>query len=575
MHGAPRRIREEVRGLFGDAGRARRLEATLGAIEGVEAARASPRTGRVLVRFREPDPEALASALEALALAATDDAPEPPSLRRVAEEAAGAVRGAWGRVRGKPAALAAELPGEALEPWHARDPVEAARLLDVEPTLGLHDHEAARRLRESGPNMLAGVEPRSRAQILAGQVLTFPVGLLAGAVPISALLGDLLEAGAITLVIGSNIAIGYVVEARMEELLDAWGSLRAEWARVRRDGRELTVRAVDLVPGDVLLVRAGEAIAADARVITARGLALDESTLTGESEPAEKSPAAVTEVAPVADRSSMLFAGTFVAAGRGEAVVVGTGSRTELGSLQRALARTSERTAPLEQQLGDLGRRLGVLCLASSGIVAGVGFLRGRSLRAIAEQAVALGVAAIPEGLPTAGTTALALASRRMFRRGLVIRRLPAAETLGAVSVICADKTGTLTENRMRVTELFLTGEGLVRVRWGDGSALRPGITREDGTAPSPERLRELARIAALNSDVEVDDRGVVHDGSGTERALAELALGIGYPVARRRAGAPRPPPPPAPGPAPPGGGGGAPRPGACARRGARPSTRS
>ncbi|WP_233561989.1 HAD-IC family P-type ATPase, partial [Sorangium cellulosum] len=225
--------------------------------------------------------------------------------------------------------------------------------------------------------------------------------------------------------------------------------------------------ASEIVPGDVLALRAGEPVAADARVVAARDLAADESTLTGESEPAEKSAARVDAAAPLADRRSMVYAGTTIASGEGAAIVVATGGRTALGDIQRALSREGERTPPIEQELAWMGRRLAAFALASSSAVVVVGLARRRPLRALGRSAVALGVAAIPEGLPAVGTTALALASRRLLGRGIVIRRLAAAETLGAVSVVCADKTGTLTENRMQVAEIFLPGEGVLRVERG------------------------------------------------------------------------------------------------------------
>ncbi|WP_437281317.1 cation-transporting P-type ATPase [Sorangium sp. So ce375] len=562
-------MRAEVAGLFGDAARAARIERDLAAIPGVVSARASARTGRVLVRVREDVADAAALVL---GVNAVPGAPPPPSVRRAARavlegvgalvrsarrsahphdgEAGGDARRAWqARTWGTEGAPAAQPGGESARRVdvvlcaHAEDPGEVARSLGVDPRGGLSAAEARRRLRELGPNELAGVATRSSIEILAGQLFTVPTAMLLGAAGLSLALGDLIDAGAVLLVVGANAAIGTYTESRAEELLHAWGELRVGWARVVRDGREQRLAASELVPGDVLALRAGEPVAADARVVDASGLAADESTLTGESEPAEKDAARVDGGAPLAERRSMVYAGTTIASGEGAAVVVATGRWTALGDIQRALSRESERTPPIEQELAWIGRRLATFALASSSAVMVVGLARRRPLRALLRSSVALGVAAIPEGFPTVGTTALALASRRLRGSGIVIRRLAAAETLGAVSVVCADKTGTLTENRMQVAEIFLPGEGALRVerapRQGRGAGQRSGIALigEDGRevdAAAP-RVHALARIAALNADVELSEAGKVVQGSGTERALVEFALAAGYPVSARR----------------------------------------
>ncbi|WP_437977762.1 cation-transporting P-type ATPase [Sorangium sp. So ce295] len=608
------RVRAEVAGLFGDAARAARIERDLAAIPGVVSARASARTGRVLVRVGE---DAADEAALVLGAHAVPGAPPPPSARRAVRamaEGVGALvraarrcarpregtagedeRRAWqarawgsqvaptgqgggapagqgggapagqgggapaGQGGGAPAGQGGGAPagqggGERARRVdvalcaHAEDAGEVARALGVDPREGLTAAEARRRLRAVGPNELAGVATRSSIEILAGQIFTVPTAMLLGAAGVSLALGDTIDAGAVLLVVGANAAIGTYTESRAEELLHAWGDLRVGWARVVRDGREQRLAASEIVPGDVLALRAGEPVAADARVLTSRALAADESTLTGESEPAEKCAARVDGGAPLAERRGMVYAGTTIASGEGAAVVVATGRWTALGDIQRALSRESERTPPLEQELAWIGRRLATFALASSSAVMVVGLARRRPLRALLRSAVALGVAAIPEGFPTVGTTALALASRRLRGSGIVIRRLAAAETLGAVSVVCADKTGTLTENRMQVAEIFLPGEGALRVeraaRRGGGAG--PGraiaLIGEDGRevdAAAP-RVHALARIAALNADVELSEAGKVVQGSGTERALVEFALAAGYPVSARRLAARR-----------------------------------
>jgi Ca2+-transporting ATPase len=530
----PRRLRLEIPGLFADPARAHRIERSLLALPGVRAARANARTGRVFVRVEHAAAEA-----QAAALAEADPAcPPPPSAGRLLASAA---RKLIGAARATAAAVRRERTGPDLtpppvEPFHARPVAAVCRDLGVDPALGLPPQAVAARLAAHGRNVLAGIEPRSLAAVVAGQILNVPTAILGGSASLALALGDALEALAIGGVLLTNLVIGTFTERRAEELLRAFGELRVGRARVLRGGRELTVDAADLVPGDVLALRAGDGVTADARVVAGEDLCADESTLTGESDPAEKSADAVSEEAPVADRSSMVFAGTVVASGEGRAVVVATGERTQLGAIRRALAAAGDRGAPLERQLDALGKRLALLSIGAAAAVIPLGLLRGRDARELAETAVALGVAAIPEGIPTAGTTALALASRRLLRRGIVIRRLAAAETLGAVSVVCADKTGTLTRNQMRVEELFLPGPGAVTIDWSEAPRIQLRCAR--GEQLDPGAIGDLARVLALNADVEIGEDGAVRRGSGTERGLVELALGAGFPVAgaRRRA---------------------------------------
>lgn len=521
-------------------------------LEGVREVRANEHSGTVLCVFdTSANAAARSAALSLIQPYAEPNAPPPPSwsyLRNTLERAGESLEGLR-------EAIARTLPGQTKNgesnghrgngaeapAWHALSIEETVRKLGADPARGLTATEADRIARSAGPNVLAGVEVRTPIEILAGQVFTVPTALLAGAAGLSVLLGDMLEAGAILFVVGSNIAVGYFTESRAEELLDAWGAFRVEWARVLRAGATSTIAARDVVPGDVLVLRAGDPVVADARILWANDLSVDESTLTGESEPAEKKADIVAEDAALADRDDMVYAGTVISTGEARAVVVATGRHTELGAIQRALSHTEERTAPLEQQLDKLGRTVAWLSLSSSAAVVSIGLLRRRPLRALVRSAVALGVAAIPEGFPAVGTTALALVSQKLFKQGIVIRRLAAAETLGAVGVACADKTGTLTENRMRVAEVFVPALGLVRVdlqasdQKGNGKAAHVKLVCENGKAISPSDLREIGRIAALNADVEIGDGNVITVGSGTERALVEFSMAIGYPAQRRR----------------------------------------
>lgn len=418
-------------------------------------------------------------------------------------------------------------------PWHAQSANDVFAHFHVSPDMGLDDEQILASRAEFGRNVLGGIRTRSRFDILSAQLFTFPCALLFGAASLSLLLGDILEAGAIVLVIGSNIVVGYFSETRAEELLHACRELRAEWATLIRHGHEMRIPAADVVPGDVLVIHAGDALPADARLFEANNLFVDESMLTGESEPAEKTTDSASLRAPLAERRGLLFAGTVVVAGKGKAIVVATGENTELGAIERALGQTEVRTAPIEKQLDSLGKTVAKWAAASSIVIIGLGLLHGQPPLALLRSAVALGVAAIPEGFPAVGTTALALASFRLRREGIVIRRLVAAETLGAVSVVCADKTGTLTENKMQVRDIFLPEFGILEVHWSaENTAV---IVEANGRKIESADYQKLIDIAVLNADVIFDESGRITSGSGTERALVEFATATGVGVQEKR----------------------------------------
>jgi len=531
-------VRFEVLGLYGDERCARTISQCLGRMDGVLGVRPNPSTGRVLVHLRSKD-DATMDAIEwQLHSLADPFADRAPSISRVTQKARRTITHQVTLLNIKKRRNGEGSSGEVLfdQPsWHALTADEILTHFDVHPAAGLHDAKIEKLRHAFGRNVLAGIQSRTSLDILADQLFTLPCALLFGAAGLSLFLGDVLAAGATVLVIGSNIVVGYFTESRAEELLHAWGELRAEWATVVRNGHEARIPSADVVPGDVLIIRAGEAIPADARIVKTRELFIDESMLTGESEPAEKNTHSVPAHTPLAERRAMLFAGTIAVSGEGCAIVVATGESTELGAIARALGRAETRTAPMERQLDDLGQRIAKLAAASSIAVLGLGLVHGQPFAALVRSAVALGVAAIPEGFPAVGTTALALASDRLRREGIIIRRLVAAETLGAVSVVCADKTGTLTQNKMRVQEVFLPLWGILRTDWKRTSEPRVELIAADGMCISPEELQNLVRIAALNADVGFDEKGRISSGSGTERALVEFAIALGYPAHARR----------------------------------------
>jgi Ca2+-transporting ATPase len=342
--------------------------------------------------------------------------------------------------------------------WH-RLPLEKA-LRQAESRLsGLGPEEAERRLALHGTNELRHVAARSPWRIILEQFISVLIVILILAAVISAVMGDHVEAGAIVAIVILNGLLGFRQEYRAEKTMAALRELAAPLVRVRRGAEVLEISAKQLVPGDIILVEAGNMISADARIIEAAALRIQESSLTGESEPIDKIADALDRPdIPLADRVNMLYMGTAVAHGRGTAMVVATGMDTELGRVAGLIQQVDRQPTPLQKRLGQLGRWLAVAALALVAVIFALGLLRGESTRVMFLTAVSMAVAAVPEGLPAIVTISLSIGAQRMLRRNALIRKLPAVETLGSVTTICSDKTGTQTENRMTVHILDVAG---------------------------------------------------------------------------------------------------------------------
>jgi len=419
-------------------------------------------------------------------------------------------------------------------PWCA-EPDEIARRLDVDPARGLESDEARRRLRESGPNRLAEPAARPWWRLLFGQVANpLAVTLAAAAVLAGAVERSYREAIAIGVALALNGVLGFMQERRSQRAVAELKQLLTPTARVRRDGVVRAVPAADLVPGDVVLVRAGDRIPADGRVLRAVNLAVDESGLTGESLPVGKSATPLSGEAGLADRTSMCHLTSAVTRGSGEVLVTATGMRTEVGQVAGLLAGTAVEATPLQRQLDRLGLRLALLAGVAVVAVAAVLWLAGGELGEVITVAVALGVAAIPEGLPAAVAVTLTLGMRKMAAQRAIVKRLPAVETLGATTVICTDKTGTLTVNQMTARSVHYAGRGF-RIS-GEGYDPAGTITALDGD--SVPELADLLVPAVLCGDAVVHDGVLV--GDPIEGALVVLAGKAGVDVAGERAAAPR-----------------------------------
>ncbi len=390
----------------------------------------------------------------------------------------------------------------------------------VDARLGLSDGEAEARLQRSGLNRLREVRARRAWRILAAQFKSVVVGLLVAGVLLSLGFGRLLEAGAIAIVLAINATIGFATELRAVRSVEALRRLGDARTNVRRGGRLLRVNAERLVPGDIVVLEAGDVIPADLRLLAGSKLQADESLLTGESMPVGKSPVAIAASAPLAERRNMLFRGAALTRGAGEAVVVGTGFDTELGRISRLVEEVRDEPTPLERRLDRLGRGLLVVTFGVAALVIATGIASERDAFLIAQTALALAVAAVPEGLPVIATLALARGVRRMAARNALVNRLAAVETLGATAVVIVDKTGTLTENRMTVVELALPS-GSVEVRARETEAFVRGELR---LFPATDRELSLALEAGvLCNDAALGDGD---EPIGDPLELALLAAG-------------------------------------------------
>ncbi|WP_151477878.1 cation-translocating P-type ATPase [Streptomyces albicerus] len=420
-------------------------------------------------------------------------------------------------------------------------PAQVADRLGVDPGAGLSTRQVSERAAVHGANRLSEAARRPEWLKFLDQFRNWLIIILLIAAVVAGAIGDIKDAVVITVVLQINAVLGYWQERRAERSLEALRRMLVPTARVRRDGTEQVVEAQFLVPGDVVLLEAGDRVPADGRLTVAVAVEVAEAALTGESQPVAKSvtPVDHTSTAPVAlaERTSMLFMNTALTRGRAEMIVTATGMRTELGAIAEALRTGTEPPSPLQVQLDSLGRRLALLSGVAVVAYALSAWVRGESLSDIALQAVALAVAAIPEGLPAVLALTLALGVHRMARRGAIVKRLASVESLGAATVVCSDKTGTLTLNEMTARTLWtagrlyeVTGEG-----YGTAGALRvPGA---DDTSPTDD-LRDVVLPFALCNDARLTDGGII--GDPTEAALVVLAAKAGVDADRLRTELPR-----------------------------------
>ena len=399
--------------------------------------------------------------------------------------------------------------------WHVLDKGRVLDDLKTSPDKGLSETAAAERLNTYGPNEFRRVEKKSPLVVFLDQFRDFMVLVLIAAAVISGIIGDISDTAAIIAIVIINAVIGFAQEYRAEKAMEALRRIAAPAATVIRSGMPLSVPSSRLVPGDIALLDAGAIVPADLRIIESAHLKISEATLTGESVPVEKTDCTLHDPAlALGDRRNMAYKGTTVTYGRGSGVVIATAMNTELGRIATLLAEQEEVKTPLQKRLALLGKKLAIAILAVCAVVFIIGTLRGEGALLMFLTAISLAVAAIPEALPALVTISLALGAKRMVKQNALIRKLPAVETLGSVTYICTDKTGTLTMNKMSLTEMYLDGENIK--------------SAEVRKIENSEVKRRLFMALALSNDAKTTIGGEV-TGDPTETALYRAARDAGF----------------------------------------------
>ena len=528
------RARFRVEGLYRSKSMEKQLEWRLARLKDISLASANALTGNVLVCYNSGNtPQTIAALIEGIVSEYRSQpqpaAPSVPALRR-SDAGAGPEdqAGVLDRFKG----LFAYPAEQSTEPWHHLSAEAALAKWQTSRETGLSLQAVQRNRQKYGSNILPEAEPRSGWEIFLSQFNSLPVALLGAAAGLSIVTGGMVDAVLIMGVVVANAFIGYKTESESEKTIRSLQTLVRPAALVIREGRLSEIPSEEVIPGDLLVLRPGTYVAADGRLIEASHLSVDESALTGESLPVTKNPQVLErENIPLGDRLNLVFMGTLVTGGEGLAVVVATGSYTEIGLIQSLIGEATSPETPLERQLGQLGDQLVLLCCGISGVVFVMGFMWGYGWLEMLRISICLAAAAVPEGLPAAATTTLALGIRDMRKHHVLIRHLNAVETLGSVQTVCLDKTGTITRNQMSVLRIF-TGMKTIKVAegqfWGPGGQIAPFACEE---------LEQLLQVSVLCNEIEVYQEGgdYVLRGTPTEGALVHLAILVGLDVSDLR----------------------------------------
>jgi len=389
---------------------------------------------------------------------------------------------------------------------------------------GLDSKEAKKRLESYGKNIIKEKKRISPVKIFINQFKSFIIGILIAAVVISLVIGERIDAIVIGIILVLNAAFGFVQEYRAEKAIEALKKMASLKAKVIRNNEKIEIDASEIVPGDILILETGDKIAADARLIEAINLETQEAALTGESTPVKKELKVLAEKTPVADRINSVFSGTVITNGRGKAVAIATGMKTEFGKIATLIQEEKEKQTPLQLKLKQLGIWIGALTLIICFIVFLTGVLKGEPILEFLIVAVSLAVAAVPEGLPAVVTISLALGVQRMVKKNALIRKLPSVETLGSTTVICSDKTGTLTHNEMTVTKIF-TNNKIIDVE-GSGYDTR-GNFLEENKKINVEKIELLLKAGVLSNDSDLKDGKIIGDPTVGSLIVSSAKAGL------------------------------------------------
>jgi P-type Ca2+ transporter type 2C len=401
--------------------------------------------------------------------------------------------------------------------WHSLGVDEVLKKLETKET-GLSRKEARSRLEKYGPNEIKQQGKKSIVKLIVSQFNNFLIYILFFAVILSMVIGEIVDSVVILIILVLIGLIGFVQEYRAEKAIEALKKLASLEAKVLRDGKEQMIDVAKLVPGDVILLETGDKVPADARIITSHNLSTSESALTGESLPVVKIEEVFALKTAVADRKNIIFSNTIVTNGRAEAVVVETGMTTQIGNIAKLLQKTEIEQTPLQKKLYKLGKKIGYLVLLVCGVVFVAGILKGIKALEMLETAVSLAVAAVPEGLPAVVIVTLAIGAKKMVRKNALVRRLPSVESLGETTVICTDKTGTLTKNEMTVKKIFVDEHVFDVTGAGYNSK---GHFEKDAQKIDPKKYEDLnllLQIGLLNNNAKINNGKVI--GDPTEAAL-------------------------------------------------------
>ncbi len=507
------RVRYKVRGLQGSVNCQKYLEFSLSSKSGINYVRASSWSGNVLIVFSQ---EFSLQRIMTLVIEAVQEYRQKPkeAIKAIPTTSATASQ------------LSNLMP---VESWHLQETTAILTELDTSRESGLSLEQVQENLQQYGANILAESQPRSGLSIFIDYFKSVPVALLTLAAGLSIVTGGIVDAGVIMGVVVINAILGYATESQSERIIHSLQSLVNPSAWTIRAGKSIQINSSEIVIGDILVLKPGSYVAADARLIEAKRLSVDESALTGESIPVLKTAQTLTgKDIPLAERVNMVYRGTLVTGGQGLAVVVATGKLSEMGRIQTLVGETTVPQTPMERQLDRAGSQLVLLSSGVCGLVFVLGLMRGYGILQMLKTSISLAVAAVPEGLPTVATTTLALGIGKMRRHNVLIRRLDAIEALGSIQTICLDKTGTLTANQMSVVEVYTNCQ---RIEVTQGQFLVAG---EPLNPYGYDELLKLIQVGILCNESKVhnhDDGKYVVNGSATENALMQMAIATGIDV--------------------------------------------